>query len=768
MNSKIKEGAYGTIPMVVISSTYSDAAAMLSTGVPDYTYTVNGASKTVDIPRFIACRPATDSCLAVAMIYVIYKNNRWSTSYMDRSTQASRKCFGFFAGDTVASQAPAIGSQHTSVPIVNPVALTGSEPFNSGGAPLSAGSSLTGFNFKVPPGESCEEYLKGLEVAWARAAVDGGTSSYKYPQPSAAATPGDAIYTKVLEYAAAVTGVDPDVIEALAFKYSEYANHPTDAAFIETGGGPQRAWNAGEWVWSLIGLSAMCGYIPKKGGGIAGMSMSHFPEYLSFNSSGVTTPPIGSGGASNPVGAAGITIELCNWQHLVLTGKDHRDRAQIVNDVNYQFPGIGFTAADLPFKVDVIIHTNLNNIHTHPNTSKNAAAYKKVPTLIVIDQFMTPTARMADIILPATSHFELESYAIPTNTTGSTFIHREKIVDKLYDTKPEMEIQTILTEKLAARLGGAYSSVPPFSFAPFDFFSKEDYENVKITDYYKTYVQNIDLPTAEELKNREDGLFLLETSKDKPLLPMKDLIVPGNLDTSTGFLNFYSPLRAMRPPTRVSAGATASFLYKPGGWRNSTLSYQPLMQGREFYFDDANPTNGTLGNPLTGRFVGFKSPISGRTYKLQYMTNKSRNRGHTVFDSTAAIKDQFPQVVKMNPADAGARGIREGDAVYVYNDRGCMKLPANLSHSILPGIVSIEHGAWYRPHPTEKVKVWMQTDETEVFKEVSVPVDVGGADNILTNDYFGEDPVMCCGAVPAQAGPCEVSLTKPEDGGILI
>jgi anaerobic dimethyl sulfoxide reductase subunit A len=331
-----------------------------------------------------------------------------------------------------------------------------------------------------------------------------------------------------------------------------------------------------------------------------------------------------------------------------------------------------------------------------------------------------------------------------------------------------MEIQTMLTEKLNARLGAAYTIVPPFSFAPFDVFSKDEYENVRITDYYKNNVQDIDLPTAEELKNREDGLFLLETSKDRVMLPMRDLIRPGELETSTGFLNFYSPLRAMRPPTPVPAGATASFLYYPGGWRNATLAYQPLMQGREFYFDNADSNLGTLGNPLTGRFVGFRSPISNRSYGLQYMTNKSRNRGHTVFDSVAAIKDHFPQVIKMNPADAGARGINEGDLVYVYNDRGCMKIPASLSHSILPGVVSVEHGAWYRPHPTERVKVWMQIDQTENFVEVSVPVDVGGADNILTNDFFGEDSMMCCGSISAQSGPCEVSLIKPENGGTEI
>jgi anaerobic dimethyl sulfoxide reductase subunit A len=627
--------------------------------------------------------------------------------------------------------------------------------------------------FQVPAGESYEEYLLSREVDWAGAtAVNPSTAGHKYRVPDALALPGDSVYTAVLKYAASITGVEPNIIEALAMKYSEYANHPTDAAFIETGGGAQRAWNVDEWVWSMIGLSAMCGYIPKKGGGIAGMSMSHFPEYLSINTSGGNTPSV-SVAAADPVGIANISIELSAWQHLVLAGKDHRKSANFLADLNYQFPGAGFTAADLPLEVDVIIHTNMNNLHTNPNVSKNAAAYKKVPTFIAIDQVMTPTARMADIIFPAATHLEKESYAVPSLTTGTTFIHRDKIIDRMYDTLSEQEIQAMLTVKLCTRLGLPEAVLDMWllyvlGIPPFDVFSKETYEVTRITDYYKTNVQDIDLPTAEELKNREDGLFLLETSKDRVMLPMSDFIVPGALETSTGFLNFYSPLRAMRPAAPVSAGATASFLYYPGGWRNATLSYQPIMQGREFYFDDADTSTGTLGNPLTGRFVGFSSPISGRSYALQYMTNKSRNRGHTVFDGVAAIKDHFPQVVKMNPADAGARGIRDGDMVYVYNDRGCMKIPASLTHAILPGVISVEHGGWYRPHPTEKVKVWMQIDATEAFQEVSVPVDVGGADNILTNDFFGEDTLWCSGAVPAQTGPCEVSLTKPENGGTEI
>jgi anaerobic dimethyl sulfoxide reductase subunit A len=143
------------------------------------------------------------------------------------------------------------------------------------------------------------------------------------------------------------------------------------------------------------------------------------------------------------------------------------------------------------------------------------------------------------------------------------------------------------------------------------------------------------------------------------------------------------------------------------------------------------------------------------------MTTKARHRGHTTFDSTAIIKDQFRQTAKMNPATASERGIKNGDMVYVYNDRGCMKIPAELTHQILPGYVSIEHGAWYRPSPSETVKIWQKNRLNPTPVEVRVPVDLGGTDNVITDDDYTLDAPFNCQTLAAQTGPCEVSLTKP-------
>ena len=51
----------------------------------------------------------------------------------------------------------------------------------------------------------------------------------------------------------------------------------------------------------------------------------------------------------------------------------------------------------------------------------------------------------------------------------------------------------------------------------------------------------------------------------------------------------------------------------------------------------------------------------------------------------------------MNTKDAEIRGIRTGDVVKVFNDRGAMLAGANVTDGMRPGVVQIATGAWYDP-----------------------------------------------------------------------
>jgi anaerobic dimethyl sulfoxide reductase subunit A len=70
--------------------------------------------------------------------------------------------------------------------------------------------------------------------------------------------------------------------------------------------------------------------------------------------------------------------------------------------------------------------------------------------------------------------------------------------------------------------------------------------------------------------------------------------------------------------------------------------------------------------------------------------------------------------VAINSTDAEARGIKDGDKVMVFNDRGKMVIAANVTERIMPGVVDVPHGAWYDP------------DENGV--------DIGGCAGVLAKD----------------------------------
>lgn len=53
--------------------------------------------------------------------------------------------------------------------------------------------------------------------------------------------------------------------------------------------------------------------------------------------------------------------------------------------------------------------------------------------------------------------------------------------------------------------------------------------------------------------------------------------------------------------------------------------------------------------------------------------------------------------LSINPADAAARGILDGQIVRVFNDRGSCLAGAVLTDGLIPGVVQLPTGAWFDP-----------------------------------------------------------------------
>lgn len=135
---------------------------------------------------------------------------------------------------------------------------------------------------------------------------------------------------------------------------------------------------------------------------------------------------------------------------------------------------------------------------------------------------------------------------------------------------------------------------------------------------------------------------------------------------------------------------------------------------------------------------GPKDPLT-KKYPLQLITTHMLRRAHTVFEKVPWLRETALQAITMSRTDAEYRGIKDGDTVRVYNDRGTVVLPAIVTERILPGVVDIPEGGWYDPDDHG--------------------VDMGGNPNVLANDRPSPG-----GAVPTNTCLVEVKVERPNGG----
>ena len=91
---------------------------------------------------------------------------------------------------------------------------------------------------------------------------------------------------------------------------------------------------------------------------------------------------------------------------------------------------------------------------------------------------------------------------------------------------------------------------------------------------------------------------------------------------------------------------------------------------------------------------GYDDPLK-ETYPLQMPGFHYKARAHSSYGCIDVLKQAAPQELWINPVDAEARGIADGDTVHVFNDRGTVEIVAKVTPRIMPGVVSMGQGAWH-------------------------------------------------------------------------
>jgi molybdopterin guanine dinucleotide-containing S/N-oxide reductase-like protein len=295
-------------------------------------------------------------------------------------------------------------------------------------------------------------------------------------------------------------------------------------------------------------------------------------------------------------------------------------------------------------------------INQHADVNRSAAILQdesKVEFIAVQDNFLTPTARFADIVLPACTQFE--TWGMEDGWKyGDEVILQPKLVEPPGECQSDYRICTELAERLG--FGEAYTE------------GRDEKAWVAwCLDRYRA-IRFPDLPSLETFIEQNLGAYTEPVTQ--PAVAFADFRRDPQkypLKTPSGKIEIFSKtLYDMGRPDEIPAVPK----YIPE-WENP--------------FPD-----GDGGAPAPGETAAKK-------YPLQAIGHHSLARVHSTHDNNDWLQEAFPQRIFLNPLDAAARGIQDGDLVHVWNDRGALVIPARLTPRILPGVVDIPQGAWWKP-----------------------------------------------------------------------
>lgn len=93
--------------------------------------------------------------------------------------------------------------------------------------------------------------------------------------------------------------------------------------------------------------------------------------------------------------------------------------------------------------------------------------------------------------------------------------------------------------------------------------------------------------------------------------------------------------------------------------------------------------------------AGIDNPLREK-YPLQFNQARSRFRVHSAYSGAEWIQQLYEPHIAINPEDAESRGIKIGDEVEVFNERGSFKTKAHVSNAVRPGSAFMAESTYRR------------------------------------------------------------------------
>ncbi|RKZ12964.1 hypothetical protein DRQ32_02585 [bacterium] len=401
------------------------------------------------------------------------------------------------------------------------------------------------------------------------------------------------------DWAAGIAEVDPRQIEALATLFAEHA-----PVSINGGFGMQRYSNSGQTMRAIIALLAITGNIGKPG---AGWIFANLQSQV-FDA---VKDPIAFYPPEEPDGTERISVSTSRLGADMLAQSD---------------PPLKFLWVERG-----------NPVTQNPDTNRVLEAFRALDFRVVVEQFMTDTAREADIVLPAKSMFE-QSDVI--NAYWHPYLQlKQKVIEPPGEVKPESEIYWKLAERLGISTEERLKVLPGLGDKAIDAYLRSCLEPLDGVTLEKLHEGPVIVPGHEEIAFA-DGVFATPSGRIELL--SREAARRWNVNALPTWVE---PAESMRRRGDAEAGHTA-------------------------------------GTPDEGDW-------------LYFMTPNTKNRIHSQFNNLESIRAMSPgPSLQMHPDDAVQRGLIDGTRARIFNDRGELDVPVLLDWAIKPGCVAMTNGWW--------------------------------------------------------------------------
>jgi biotin/methionine sulfoxide reductase len=307
-----------------------------------------------------------------------------------------------------------------------------------------------------------------------------------------------------------------------------------------------------------------------------------------------------------------------------------------------------------------------NPFHHHQDINRLRDAFARPETVIVHEFGWTATARHADIVLPATMSMERNDIGASANDPLMVAMHR--LVEPHGDARDDYDIFA----DLARRLG-----------------------------------------THQKFTEGRSSAEWLQVLYERTRQAMAD-----RGDDPPDFATFWQRGELVLPLAPAGGGLLQRFRADP--------SHAPLAtpSGKVEIFSSTVAGFGYAdcpGHPtwMPPSDTGGATPA--RSFPLHLVANQPATRLHSQMDfgglsQGGKIRGREP--MRINPDDARARRIADGDIVRLHNSRGACLAAAVVSDDVRPGVVQLATGAWYDPE----------------FPEQDSSICVHGNPNMVTRD----------------------------------